>query len=526
MQQSESNNLKKFLLITLGIHIWPLLNKGLFWDDWFWHFDKLAQERTLWDLGNPILSHLTFYITQNAYGVFLGKLTIVLSTVFCALFFYLCLKKINSFTREQIVNLNNDEDFFLALLFMSFPAFFARSALSCLGYCVCLLWFYSALYFFLTSNKNPFRRILSLLLFFLSFAMNSLLVLYIIIPILLIVKNDLYQNFHLTRIKKTFLKYLDFLLLPFFFWVIKKTFFTPHQSFKAYNSLSPDYLTQLPKNLILALAQSNLFPLFLFLLFVIGAIISKKIEMKKLTPNRLLQIFIVGLFLLLMAIIPYLLVGKIPRNFDWDSRHQALIPLGASLSLFALIKIISESFSNKIFKLLSWICVLIFGLQHLNAYYQYQKDWYKQKSLIHSMRSIKEIKLAGPIIFIDKTTWPYAMKRYLRSYEYHGLLISAFRNKNHIGSYNLDELQELAGKIGQGSWGEHLYQDFKPGEYLITYVEIEENRKPNFFDILQLIFLERFRPQEFSQKVKTYLKLGVSLSQQKYSFLPVQSQNQ
>lgn len=57
---------------------------------------------------------------------------------------------------------------------------------------------------------------------------------------------------------------------------------------------------------------------------------------------RNVVLILVGIAAFGLAVLPYLVVGKMPALGDWDSRHQILVPLGASLMLVGLVTLLHQ----------------------------------------------------------------------------------------------------------------------------------------------------------------------------------------
>src|SRR5690606_21089853 len=99
---------------------------------------------------------------------------------------------------------------------------------------------------FLTLNRKPFfLRTLILSIFYAAFHTNSILVFYIIIPVLLIFYFKPKSRLDLLKIA---FRFSDFMLLPIFFWIIKKTL-TPTSGIFAksnYNEITIENLVEFP----------------------------------------------------------------------------------------------------------------------------------------------------------------------------------------------------------------------------------------------------------------------------------------
>src|SRR5690606_30286881 len=128
---------------------------------------------------------------------------------------------------------------FLAVLIYSvLPLGDAKIAMICFPYTLCLTIFVLAVYFLVKFklDQKSFDRSLSLLLFFFSFMINSFIVFYLIPFIWILYSHEMKYILNnglknlsevLSMLIKNTIRYWDFLLLPFVFWIFKGVFLAP-----------------------------------------------------------------------------------------------------------------------------------------------------------------------------------------------------------------------------------------------------------------------------------------------------------
>lgn len=119
------------------------------------------------------------------------------------------------------------EALFITVFSIVFPYYIARFSNCLIHYTLCLLLFYFGFYLvtkYLQAKETKYR-IFALLLFFISFSMNSLLVFYAVV-LSYIFYFELRENpLSINLIYKKFISYLDFLLLPIIYFSIKTKFY-------------------------------------------------------------------------------------------------------------------------------------------------------------------------------------------------------------------------------------------------------------------------------------------------------------
>lgn len=415
-----------------------LLNRGNYWDGWLWltllkakEYDFLSEImgrqakvylhyfliRFLEWTGNPILS-----IKLLAFG----------SWLIAAIALLLTLKQLG---------LPKKRSFFVASSFSLIPLFIVKVEEMVLTYSICNLFFFlGALVYFSAPRANATilksaAYLLSAILFLLSFQTNSFLVFY---GGFLLIAFYRYKNTLLSFLKSQWL----FILLPIFFWVgFKAILGEPNGIYADYNSfvwLSPKALVTYAWNgvvygffwpLIAAIAvlERKIFAALFLIIFPITYFILKYAYQKPqenntgdLTPKQYLAW---GILFFSLGLLPYLAVGKELHLYSTGAnlRHALLLPLGTTLIMLGgiiyLIKterqILAESAILSLF--------IVFSAYN---YYWFDMDWYKQQSIIESLRNTesKEIQEATTLVFYDKIPGYNWQSRRISSTAYQGMI--------------------------------------------------------------------------------------------------------
>lgn len=460
-----------------------LFNSGIFWDDWayFFEYNKSTLVSMFFQQGTPGAGYLYSFLISLPNSITLMRAVIFASFLLTALLLYAILKTVKEIDRAS--------RFVLVVIFAVFPVNSARIALVCFLYAIAYLTFF--LSFWLTSKylnkKNLLLRVLALVGFFISFAVNSLLFFYVLVIVYIAYKEDCFRKFppEIHRLVVVLLRYFDFVALPAVFWVVRSLFFRPYGIFAYYNIITLGSLMQVPSLLVnsfytsfiqvLATSLGPLFPattlrMLSTTIFVICCIVGlflvahaavvwhprlnsafhrgRKYPIALLntltewyrpaeTQNETdIKLFVAGFLFFSIGVFPYLVVGKVPSFADWQSRHQLLIPLGASFLLFYGFKIASNRVVKSSFVKVSVISVIVtlFVIGNVVSYLDYQKDWFKEVSLIHNFKKSEEIKNHTTFLFDDKTANLNANNRIYRFYEYGGMLQYAFGDQSRFGS--------------------------------------------------------------------------------------------
>ncbi len=543
-----------FISITYCLaHGLILFNNGLFWDDWLvYSMDKSALVSLFFQQGTPGEGYLYSFLFSLPNSIAFMRAAIFVSFLLAALLLYSILKTVKEIDRTS--------RFFLVVLFAVFPVNSARIALICFLYAIAYFTFF--LSFWLTSKylnkKNLLLRAFALVGFFISFAVNSLLFFYVLVIVYIAYKEDCFRKFppEIHSLIVVLLRYVDFVALPVVFWVVRYLFFRPHAIYEGYNRITSYSLMHVPTNLVnsfytsfvlvftnslgllfkattLSILSTTIFVICCIIgLFLIAdaAVVShfrvnsafrrgrkylialsntftKWYRPAETQNNTDIKLFVAGLLFFSIGVFPYLVVGKVPSLVDWGSRHQLLVPLGASFMLFYGFKIASNRVVKSSFVKVSIISVIValFVIGNVVSYLDYQKDWFKEVSLIHNFKKSEEIKNHTTFLFDDKTANSNANNRVYRFYEYGGMLQNAFGDQSRFGSDRSAFNSSMAAlerydKHGYDAayLGLRDYRQAEPdlavtlgyGHYPLTYV-----------NTLKLLYYEKFDVDKFNTTV-------------------------
>lgn len=388
---------------VFAVHGLLLINDGIYWDDWLWidpatsglELDRILAAGA--EMGIMATSRLHVWIA----GLF-GYRTVTFVSLLAAgvLVFYLGRHK------EM---LRRGDALAAALITISYPAYQTWVVFSTGNY----VFYYAAFLLgaliavkaeLFQGTRRALMTAAALILFFLSYNLNSLLVFYF--GFLLLLFYLAYKGGTLP-LKRSLLYYfprrLHFVLLPFVYWILKEAFFPRYGPYTNYNqfTFSPALIHQslvcFWTNGIKLQFKASLFGLFrhpvlwLFTLFGVWLWYARsKSEKPELTgtPNAAVSpraLLAYGFLLLGLGIFPYIAVGLCPSLAGWPTRHSLLLSLPVALLLAASARLLFKSPGGG-FSRAGWMhlasLLLAFGIVTVSGYIDWQARWVKDRSIM------------------------------------------------------------------------------------------------------------------------------------------------
>ena len=352
-------------IVAVGVltHGIVLLTDYVLWDGWWYAADMARTEglsvmsRLFHEVGRPL--DMAFYWPMK----WLGGDPIVWAKWFGVaawLVGAVCIRGVLG----RLVRVPPAVAMSVAMLVVTLPVFdlLGELALWMNTGCVMLFWLAWLLFAHLSAEAG-WRAILLrpvvLILFFVSFDLNSNLVMFYAVALAVagLRLPDLQPATLLMRLPPVAMRYGDFLALPIIFW-LWKAWFTPTSGFYAtgYNepSLSPDRLMLGYVGLVVNFVFQGLVELFssasrVFPAIAVGGVtaaITKRFAPTQPDPSlpRGLGVRLVlwGSFLLLAAAFPYIVVGQQLASEGWLSRNCILCPLPVAMIACGLMMMANE----------------------------------------------------------------------------------------------------------------------------------------------------------------------------------------
>ena len=392
-----------------------------------------------------------------------------------------------NWTLPEAINIS----YTVTLLFLVLPFNMARSLVIIFPYV------FNYFLFFLAWALIDRQKIASLILFTLSFTINSLLAFYLVPMVDVYLRNYKTIGIDLRNWFDFLKKRLFFLILPLAYFGIERKWFKPHGIYSGYNE---DYdVVKLIKAPILEIANFFDVNLNFGLTLIIFSAFCAMIQNRPLyLPNRPLNVknwFKLGFMIFLVAGLPYWLLGRVPSFNAWSSRHQLLMPLPFAILLTGIL--IAQK--NKI--LSSYLLVLFVSTSmsySTSCYIGYYTDWQKQKQLIELFKTNKDIQDNALFLFDDLSISKNYHSRTYLVHEWNGLLENAFHDQKRLG-INVDQLARYL--TGDLDW--NISPLFKAREYVrdskgtAVVVTIEDARQDSRELGFKINRSERFVDQLF-----------------------------
>jgi hypothetical protein len=510
-----------------------LLNRGVYYDDWVWYvMDKNSLMSAFAQLGNVLMGYYFGLASAQAllgWGISAIRVLTFLYYLVSALIFNSLLKTV----RE----IDDASRLALVLLFALFPFDGTRPMVSDSFYAMGYMLFFVGLWLTTRylSRKVRIMRIAALCVFFLSFMTGSLLVFYAVAFLYV-----LYREGALKSIPRSFteavsiarigFKYLDFVLLPFAFWILRYLFWLPNGMYKGYNEI---HFTDLGPQTLARNFGASIYYSIIGSIEMLGDASASRIARpiipvsiavfvlvfsavflilrKRFVPGRTMlgagKMFLVGCILFGIGIFPYLALGKVPVAFSLTSRWMLLLPAGFSFITFSLIEAVTgaSAYFHKgrfgrqplLKAILVSLVIALFVSSNIMVHLSYQVDYYKQRSLIENLSSSEAVRDHTTFLFADHAVYMNVFSRTYRVYEYTSMMKYVFGDEKRFGC-NAGEWERCVQEYYPDLkiWNFRQYNLTEPQYVISVYEEprVEDN-------VITLMFYEIFDPARFNDAV-------------------------
>ncbi len=404
-----------FLLISIYTLSWsPLLfaSNSLYWDDWLYFKNSKAIISNFNQAGFPWIGWL--HVNILGFNPIFYHVTSFLLFLFSGVLLHLMINNLP----KKLFNLSKNEKFFISCLILILPINTARNALNILIYTICYFLFTLAWFLYTTiTRKNLFVKSFIFLIFFLSFNLNSLL-LFFLIPLL---HKIFYTQSHQEsqKIIKKFYAEKFYIFSPILFIILKYIFFQPFGLYEDYNKINFKFFVA---GLIVLL-----FTLIALLL------IYKSTHLSSLKSHSFFFILFIGIFCLVLSLLPYISIGYFPPYPEWSTRHEVLTPLGISLILGSLLRLLSAFRLNLLKYSVQILLIISCGVITFGTSLNYVVDWKKQNSILSYLKTFHSNQAYKNFLFDDSATEFNIFRRSYRHYEWTGMLGSSTGVNSNFG---------------------------------------------------------------------------------------------
>jgi len=498
-----------FLVYTVSSAFLVLNFDGVYWDGWIAYNQTLSSQKAFFnEFNNDIFYQFYLFMHEIGNGLLVYRVFVFLAYFLTSLAIFSILNTIKELSQTDV--------FYIVVFYLLMPIISSRVSVSIIPFFFPVLIFFISFLLLAKYLKNDFHLLRPIILigFFASFYTNSILVFYATVMLYIFyIKFDF--SFSIQNVKKFFLRYLDFIVLPIVFFLIKVIYFKPTGLYATYNTVGEDsifkVIFQLVKSLDSALfdvlhqAFYITFPFWLALVVIIFLILKKVKESSEIyiLNDHSKKFLLFGFLLFLLAVFPYVAVSKLPRVDGFESRFQLLTPLGLAFIFYFGINIIVKyfNFDKKIKVILLVILVFSFVTKNISDYYKFQIDNLYMTSIMMNFKQSKAIEANTTFILNNNLREKLVYKRNPPFYEWTGILKKAFGNdKRLMVSYGQYKKLDGIRKIQEY---EH-YNFFNWIEKKPVLVTISKNYKQRVTDrvLLKLYLLKFHDYQKYLNEVK------------------------
>jgi hypothetical protein len=488
-----------------------IVNRGLYWDDWTLVGRTPASVvASFTELGLPWAGYFHAAMLSLPLPGLVGHLV-----TFCA---YLLATLLLHAILTRIPGLSRFDALVAALTFALLPVNYARIALIDLPYGLSLLAFLAATWLLVrfAEDGGLARRLAALALFAASFSTASLLILYVV-PVA--VAAWVAWRSGRRSVPSLVLRHADVLALPVVYWLVKAALFPASGVYEGYNALSVRGMLQVPQAMLAIPWQVLAEPLGRAVVVggVLGIVVGVVAAIALLRRSRVEEtgwvlpapiLALIGVAVLGLGVFAYLAVGRFPTIWDWSSRHQLLVPLGAGLLAAAAARgLRGGGAPGRALGLTVGLLLGISAIADARTLVAYQVDWFKQTALIEAARTLPELRTARHIRVIDDATELDALRRHYRFYEYNAMFSEVIGDTRRLVSSAAGEPSDADIVLFIPRPAYHMEQ------YVPSPVDLELHITPGDItggelQALRLLLLEALGSPSFGAEVARLVDVG------------------
>jgi hypothetical protein len=452
------------LLALYALAYTPILvMRGIYWDSWVWYRQFIYHDYArifAEEFDTTMVPHFYWlfrFVDLFRDPVFVERLIIFLSWPLAGLLLFYILHRFFEWDFKNA--------FLLCAYYLLYPVYIVRFDLM-IGYHsfanACFFIGATLLFIALFRKRWGFAfELLALPFFFLAFLVNSYPFLF---GVVLLAHIYLFAQREKTVFKATFStiktltiswlrRYFYILAVPIVFVLWRLLMFAPYGKDAEYNKIlifEPSFglITRILEDLWGGLYAGLLWPLFAALtlterkFFVLGTLIAcvalwyisrQYLEDRPVPRMSPITSLIIGCFIAVVALAPYLIVGKTPHIYGngFGLRHGLLLGLPAALLLTGIVGFLVREWLQR------YVHIGILGLSIGFLWFNFfllDMDWYKQQSVLHDFPAILEKIPRGSIIVVSDSAASYNWnKRGIGRPEYNGWLDTLAGQKQYFG---------------------------------------------------------------------------------------------
>ncbi len=388
-------------IFAVAAHGLLLLNDGLYGDSLGFYFHTLARRWDLFwnwaiDTGLPLLAPFHILIGQLPNFVFGYKLVAFAALLISALCVYHIARRLS---------VNHADALLIAAISLIYPAYQTTAEHTTAAYLASLSLFLVACLISLRAIQHTgARRLISdlvaLTLFAISFTTGSLLTFYACFVFVLFVES----RTRLTNIRAMIacaLRHWHYLALPIVYWVVTRMFFPPIGIYAGYNLPGASALLSwrawaqfidkaIVGQFVWSLDVLNAAGAILALLLLpIYQRVFDRTERNSIT--HYLKMLALGAVLLVMGILPYVAVDRLPVLHGMMTRLSLLVGIPIGAIFVALVRLVFVR-NLRLGAVVTLIVLAAFVRAQIDQYIAWQAQWAKDRSVIVNLRASSAIQ--------------------------------------------------------------------------------------------------------------------------------------
>jgi len=487
------------------------LNKGIFWDDWVWYRQPWAvltdMSRQLgslwpgWTLAAPYQSELSIWV---------ARIIAAACYLLASLWFLGILRRLGVDRRTRLV---------MALFFAVFPVNGARIPIATAAYGVSLALFVGGTRLVVASmeRSSPWLRAAAAIALLLSLRTSSFGVLFPVVWGYVIWFEGLLRSPR--KWPALALRHAELLLVPLAYVVLRAFVLIPSGVYDEYNTINFAKvivgIEKVPQALQLSLGAPSMLGIgrmagagALAAALVVFALVffSRGHDDAGMSRREAAWATAAGLAAVVVALLPYLFVGKLPALDDFSSRHQLLVPFGAALTLGGGLRFFFGQTRNATIAMLAVASLLIGGfvVADITNNVSYLRERYKDIAMMEEMRIQPEFRSATTFTFVDRASDLNANRRTLvRAYEYAGMMAETFGDQTRFGAGESEY-----SRTGMARYRMQFTTMYKMGAYVQRPVQyhVDVVSGPLGLErsstVLRLLAVDLFKPAELRAATK------------------------
>jgi hypothetical protein len=403
------NLIQLYLIYTISWGTLFFSRDGIFWDDWtVYNSDSSKILNAFSEYGTPWIGLLHGALIELGPG-FYRLLSFILMPLTAYLFKEIL--RLSGKFPERVANL-------ASIFFLVLPVYPSRHALIVFSYNLSVFLFMLASYFlFKSRDKN---NLVSLILFFASFSLGSLLLFYYVIVIAFI---SLVSENKKLRLWGTLREFPLLLLLSPSYFALKQILYEPHGVYADYNSIS---------------FYGSILGLLMFAATLVPLVFFKKRKVIFRKEKTLFENIYFGIVISVIGLLPYFAVGHFPPYIEWRTRDEILILFGGSIFVSSLYVLVKAATPKNLSSTMLYIVLFIFISSNNFVSFNFYVDYMKQKQVMNYFTGLPLDGTPTLVLLDDKTVDLNIFKTPYAFYSLTGMLKKATGSESNFAINRMD----------------------------------------------------------------------------------------